>query len=169
MIGRRYAGQWDESREEVDDMASLVFPSMVRDQVLEQHATLRTLLQSALDHVDRWSSAAGEHRGARLGAIGRELCDQIRAHLLFEDEALAPVVAVLDTWGPERVRELHREHARQREELDDLEAIFETSADPDQIAAAVTALAEDITRDMAGEEEGCLSAAGMCAGILPIT
>jgi hypothetical protein len=147
-------------------MSTLVFPSLVRDQVLEQHAALREMLRSAIEHVARWRLATRDRDVTRLRAFGRELCDRFREHLAFEDEHLRPVLAVLDTWGPERVRELHREHTRQREALDAFAASFETDADAEQTALALTALAEDIERDMAAEEDGCLGASAMSAGVL---
>ena len=68
-------------------MAALLFPSKVRDQVLEQHADLRELLREAVDELTRDAEAGSTDR-ARLAARGRELCARFHEHLLYEDEEL---------------------------------------------------------------------------------
>ena len=97
-------------------MTLLVFPTHVREQVLAQHAELRTILGRVTDHaVSRGSDV--QERAVRLRRVVMELCERFRAHLVFEADALKPVFAVLDSWGPERIRELETEHARQRRDL----------------------------------------------------
>jgi hypothetical protein len=141
-------------------MASLVFPSTVRDEVLAQHDELRALLRATVDALARQAEAGDVDEG-RLRELGRELCGRFHEHLLYEDENLVPVLAVLDTWGPERVRELHTEHARQRRTLGALWMMFDFANDIDELGAALRDLAEDMLRDMEAEEAGCLAADGM--------
>jgi hypothetical protein len=148
-------------------MPALIFPSKVRDEVLAQHADLRELLRATVDDLSR-QAAAGESDCARLRVMGRELCARFHEHLLYEDEELVPVLAVLDTWGPERVRELHDEHARQRRTLGALWMTFDFATDLGQLGAALRDLAEDMLRDMEAEEAGCLAAEAMAAPLLQV-
>lgn len=149
-------------------MATLVFPSHVRERILEQHAGLRTLLRGAMEHAKR---GAGDDQGlkaARLRAIVPELCERFQAHLVFEDDALRPVFAVLDSWGPERIRELDTEHARQRQELDALRARLDSEENVHRLSAAVNALADALLKDMDAEEDGCLRASLLSAVSLTV-
>ena len=145
-------------------MATLVFPAVVRDQVREQHTALRTVLNDAL-------AAAAESKAAdvnRLSATARELCERFSAHLAFEDDALPPVLAVLDSWGPERLRSMRDEHTRQRRVLDELRLKSEIAPSPRELTAALTRLATALLRDMDEEEEGLLQSSGMAAAFLTI-
>lgn len=145
-------------------MATLVFPAMVRDQVRQQHTALRTMLNDA-----RASTAASEDRDLhRLAAIARDLCEQFCAHLAFEDHALPPVLAVLDSWGPERVMSLHQEHTRQRRVLDELRLKLEAEPSVPDLTADLNQLAADLLRDMDEEEEGLLRSPAMAASFLTI-
>ena len=143
-------------------MTALVFPTHVREQILEQHAGLRTLLRRALDHTVLDRSDGDEPDPVRLGAVVVELCGRFRAHLVFEADALKPVFAVLDSWGPERIRELDTEHARQGHDLDALLARVEARENIQQLSAAVSGLAADLLKDMDAEEDGCLRASLLC-------
>ncbi len=134
-------------------MPSLVFPSLVRDEVLEQHVELRGLLERAIVDATPQRSASSELDSEGLGATARELCARFRAHLAFEEDALARVFAVLDAWGPERVRNLHDDHARQRQEFDALLGMFESGGDVELLAVALRNLAVDLLRDMEEEED----------------
>ena len=145
-------------------MATLVFPATVRDQVRMQHAELRTLLQDALT-----ATVTPEDRDlTRLAAIARDLCERFRAHLAFEDQALCPVLAVLDSWGPERVMSLHHEHARQRGVLDEVRLRLEAEPSVPELTAALNQLAATLLRDMDDEEQGLLQSSAMAANFLTI-
>ena len=148
-------------------MGALVFPSMVRDQVLEQHAQLREILERVIVDATFRQSAARESGGRRLEATARELCQRFRDHLAFEDEVLRPVFAVIDAWGPERVKDLGDEHDRQRRELDAFLARVELRDNVDALAVELRGLAEDLLRDMKEEEEGCLRADLLIGDSLP--
>ena len=149
-------------------MTRLVFPSHVREQILEQHAELRTLLRGAIEHAERGARDDQELDAPRLRAIFLELCQQFRAHLVFESDALRPVFAVLDSWGPERIRELDNEHARQRQELDALGARLASEESIRRLSAAISELADDLLKDMDAEEDGCLRASLLSAVSLTI-
>lgn len=149
-------------------MPSLVFPSLVRNQVLEQHVELRALLERAIADATPERSARQALDADRLGTTARELCARFRTHLAFEEETLVRVFAVLDAWGPERVRNLHDDHARQRHEFDALLGRFESGGDVELLALALRNLAADLLRDMEEEEEGCLRASLMSADSLTV-
>ena len=150
-------------------MSRLVFPTHVREQVLEQHVELRNLLHRALAEAAPDGSDAPEPDAVRLRTVALELCERFRAHLIFEAEALRPVLAVLDAWGPERIRDLEREHARQQQDLDALLDRMEPGEAALRLAPALQSLAGALLRDMEEEEEeGCLRASLLSAVSLTI-
>ena len=149
-------------------MTTLVFPSHVRERILEQHTELRTLLRGAMEHPERGPRNDQELDAARLRAVFLELSERFRAHLVFESEALSPVFAVLDSWGPERIRELNLEHTRQRQELDSLRAKLDSEESIHRLSAAITELANDLLKDMDEEEDGCLRASLLSAVSLTV-
>jgi len=146
-------------------MAALLFPSMVRDEILEQHADLRVRLDELAEEIGlcRLGQSGSDDR---LRALGRDLCARFHAHLRFEDDKLVPVLAAIDSWGPERVRELHVAHARQRAKLAALWTRLDFEPDPDEVERALADLAEDITTDMEAEEDGLLGQAAMSSALL---
>jgi hypothetical protein len=146
----------------------LVFPALVRARVLEQHGELRQLLGDLIaDTAAMLRPGSAPDRG-RLETAARELGARFRAHLAFEEEELTHVFAVLDAWGPERVRDLQEEHARQRRKLDAVVAGFEAEMAAEPMAEALLELAADLLRDMADEEEGCLRASLLGADTLTV-
>jgi hypothetical protein len=147
-------------------MSTLVFPASVRDEVLRQHDELRGLLRAVARDVD--TADVDEPPGRRLMASGRELCQRFREHLSFEDEYLKPVLAVLDSWGPERVRGLEEDHRRQRCRLVAVMDAIETSGDPEEAAEELADLIEDLGLDMEQEELTCLAAPDMAAELLTV-
>jgi Hemerythrin HHE cation binding domain len=153
---------------EVVAMSSLVFPTHARDQVLEQHVELRAFLHRVIAHGAPERSEASELDAVRLRTAALELGQRFRAHLVFEAEVLKPVFAVLDAWGPERIRDLENEHARQRKDLDALLERFESGEDLERLAGALRSLAVDLLQDMEEEEQGCLRASLLSAVSLRI-
>jgi hypothetical protein len=147
-------------------MPSLVFPALVRNQILEQHRDLRGLLEGVLrirasDTRPPSSEPSGDPR--RLADAATELCQRFQAHLSFEQAALTPIFAIIDAWGPERVKDLWDEHDRQRRELDELRRRFEREDDEERLAQALHGLADELLRDMEEEEAGCLRASLLSA------
>jgi hypothetical protein len=136
----------------------MVFPSQVREGILEQHAGLRTLLHGAMAHAKGGGCTDQERDAVRLRAIVSELCERFRAHLVFESDALKPVFAVLDSWGPERIRELDIEHG---DRLESEENIL-------HLSTALSELADDLLKDMDAEEDGCLRASLLSAVSLTV-
>jgi hypothetical protein len=148
-------------------MPSLVFPSLVRDQILGQHIELRGLLVQVIADATPGHPDRRAVESPQLMTTARELCARFKAHLVFENEELARVFAALDSWGPERVRALHDEHFRQRQELDALLAKLEAGCDAEELALEIRELATRLSRDMEDEEAGCLSDSSMSANSLP--
>jgi hypothetical protein len=147
-------------------MSTLVFPASVRDEVLRQHDELRGLLRDVMRAADM--AAFEEPPCDRLIERGRELCLRFRDHLAFEDEWLKPVLAVLDSWGPERVRGLDEDHRRQRARIDDVLESMESSGDPAEMSEALNDLVEDLAHDMYEEELSFLCAPDMGAAMLTV-
>ena len=147
-------------------MPSLVFPSMVRSQVLEQHVELRALLEHVKGASASPDTVTGEPDPDRLITAARELHRRFIAHLAFERAVLTPVFAVLDAWGPERVQQLEGEHSAQREHLDALLARFDSGANVRELSVALRDLAEELLADMEEEELGCLRASLLSADSL---
>jgi hypothetical protein len=140
---------------------SLVFPSTIRSQVLAQHEKLRELANKTL------AETAGSSLDVNsLERCAREVHERFHSHLLFEESALVPVLWVVDGWGPERVDDLRREHARQRQELDAVIQGLESGWSAERLALELTRLAGDLLKDMIEEEEGCLRASLLCDGHL---
>jgi hypothetical protein len=145
--------------------AEFLFPSTVRNQVLEQHQELRRLLGHTLEQTSRCLLRHGPDLGD-LTAAARELRRRMFAHLAFEERALAPILAAMDLWGPERVQALLDEHRRQRAELDTVIDGIETDWDAERAALVIRSLTIDLLRDMEEEEKGCLSAALLLEEVL---
>lgn len=136
---------------------SVFFPAAVRERVLEQHQTLRQLLQQSLDATTRAFQPEGPNRD-EISRLVFELRSRFWAHLAFEERHLAPVLANLDLWGPERVQDLYTEHMRQRAQLEILVEGIAHGWDVQHIALALRSLATDLLLDMEEEERGCVSA-----------
>jgi DUF438 domain-containing protein len=140
-------------------MPSLVFPALVRNQILEQHRDLRGLLEEVLRiraSGTRPPSSEAFRDARRLADVAQELCQRFNDHLSFEQDALTPIFAIIDAWGPERVKDLWEEHDRQRRELDELRRRFEREDDVERLADALHGLADELLKDMEEEEAGCL-------------
>jgi hypothetical protein len=136
---------------------TILFPTAVRDRVLEQHQGLRALLQQTLDVTTVALRRDGPER-AQVSRLVQELRARFFAHLAFEERTLAPVLAQVDLWGPERVQDLLAEHTRQRAEVDTLVAGLESHWDVERLALVLRSLATDLLIDMEEEERGCVSA-----------
>jgi len=140
---------------------AFVFPSTVRSQVLAQHEELREFTSRTAAEADR-----GTLQPETLARLAREIHRRFHDHLLFEEKALVPVLWAVDGWGPERVQELRSDHARQRRELDDVLAGLESGWSGERLALELTRLTDDLMKDMAEEETGCLRASLLNDGCL---
>jgi iron-sulfur cluster repair protein YtfE (RIC family) len=139
---------------------SVFFPAAVRGRILEQHDALRELLRQSLDATTR-AFLPGGPGGDELSRLVHELRARFRAHLTFEERALLPILAQVDTWGPERVSSLLEEHSRQRAELETLVDGIVNRWDEQRLAFALRSLVTDLLLDMEDEERGCLAIEGL--------
>jgi hypothetical protein len=140
---------------------AFVFPSTVRNQILAQHEELREFT-----HRTAAEAAGGPSQLERLTRLAREIHRRFHDHLLFEEQALVPVLWAVDGWGPERVRELRSELARQRRELDEVLNGLESGWTGERVALELNRLADHLLKDMAEKEVGCLRASLLSDGCL---
>ena len=126
-------------------------PSQVRKEVLTQHEALRALLTTA-----RTAAQQPSANPLSVSHLALDIRRRFRAHLAFEERVLVPVLAAIDVWGPDRVRDLVDEHSRQRDELDALVDGIEQGWEPEQAAAVLRDLSGSLLRDMAEEERDYL-------------
>jgi hypothetical protein len=75
---------------------------------------------------------------------------------------------VVDHWGPERIRALHEDHARQRQEFATLIEALDGSWGTEHLGQAIFKLVTDLLRDMDEEEQGCLRPSLMGASFLEV-
>jgi hypothetical protein len=125
-------------------------PSAVRVQVLDQHRELRRLITRIVD-----ATAPGRPREPLMGLL-RDLRARLFQHLAFEEQTLTSALAEADAWGPQRVRDMLDEHARQRAEVEVIVQGIETW-DAEGLNLAARTLAADLIHDMDAEERGPLS------------
>jgi hypothetical protein len=134
---------------------TLVFPALVREQVMQQHGDLRAMMEGLLDEC-ACHLRQDEASRARFAAKVRDLHRCFVSHLEFEERALVPVLAIVDHWGPERRRDLYEEHRRQRAELARLIARMDDECNTTELVRLVRNLITDLTSDMDDEESACL-------------
>ena len=120
------------------------------DLILEQHRELRRLLALGLLHT--YALASG--RQSALAAL-RALVGQIRtafeAHLRDEEAALLPLFDDERLGGSRRAQNLREDHARQRREMETLDAQAEASR-AETFADQFDHLARTLLADIAEEE-----------------
>lgn len=126
-----------------------------RTEILAQHAGIREVLGD-LDRLTR-EVLSGQGPGViRLRAVVGGLRLQLERHLAFEEAHLVPVLKRADPWGPDRVKRLAEEHARQRRELATLEGDALATSDLRMTALALQKLIADVLTDMDHEERSLL-------------
>jgi hypothetical protein len=146
---------------------TLVFPASVREAVLDQHRELRALMQGVLAAC-ACEGPPQQHDRERVVEMIRDLHRCFDAHLAFEERELGSVLAVVDHWGPERLRAMHEEHAHQRAGLADLLEGTQAGWQTEQLARVARGLVSELVRDMDDEESGCLDAKLLGAQFLEI-
>jgi iron-sulfur cluster repair protein YtfE (RIC family) len=129
-----------------------IYPSEIRERILEDHRMLRTLLERMEVLARHMLQGKGSSRG-ELRAQLLVLDERLRTHMELEEEVLVPALRSADAWGQERVDRFHAEHTRQREILD---AIWRSDAEVHRTGIEFALLAWGLVRllreDMAEEE-----------------
>jgi hemerythrin-like domain-containing protein len=134
---------------------TFIEPSQARARILTEHAELRSML----DRLDRWTRHAVDDAQA-LGPLrggARELYYKLTAHLLLEDQVLAPRLREIPGWGTVLAERLAEEHRRQRERLEHALAMLDDeSSSRALLIATVRSIARDLRLDMETEEKELL-------------
>jgi iron-sulfur cluster repair protein YtfE (RIC family) len=94
---------------------------------------------------------------SRAEAVAQAFYRDLREHIDFEDDLLAPVLRELDAWGGVRADQLTQHHREQRQQLRIL-AERSPSEPPQGLANLLEVLIDDLRTDMAYEEREVLSA-----------
>jgi iron-sulfur cluster repair protein YtfE (RIC family) len=147
-----------EAAAELDPAA--LDPAQVRAVILEEHRKIRALL-ARLESDAMTLLACSVPKPSARRALQRKaltLCDEMTAHIAFENRVLVPVVEVIDAWGTVRAQTLLDEHEAQlrllRAYADMLMIDNETNQDT---SLTVWQLVRSIGQDMREEERQVLS------------
>ncbi|MBX3269397.1 MAG: hemerythrin domain-containing protein [Sandaracinaceae bacterium] len=129
-------------------------PREVREVVLADHAALRVRIE-LLRRAIGTAGVTGDP--AALRELLPSFLDHLGAHLALEDQLLAPTLASIDAWGPERSRRLAEEHAAQRAWIAaSRERLAATGGDASTLAAEALVMIARVEEDMAQEEQVAL-------------
>jgi iron-sulfur cluster repair protein YtfE (RIC family) len=138
-------------------------PDVVRDQVLAQHALAQhALLRDAIAKVAYEAARVASAESPALSDLRRAfdaLARDLRAHLVYEDGALAPILRATDAWGVIRATHLRDDHQAQRTSLAAMGEDLVSGAKPSsQLLDEITWFLDGLARDMETEEEQYLRA-----------
>ena len=141
-------------------------PNEVRELVLADHAALRIrleLLRRAVREADT------DRNPAALCDLLPSVLDQLSSHLELQDRVLAPVLQVIDAWGPERASRLGEEHAAQRAWIEESRLRLEQNRDDaGRLAVLARAMIERVEKHIAEEEDSVLCADILTDGVIQI-
>ena len=90
-------------------------PSEIRDELLEQHASLRAMIEDV-----RWVAGRARESDGMPGELHdhvRRLALAFRAHNRREEEVLKGFLVTVDAWGPVREEIMSEEHVAEHVEL----------------------------------------------------
>ena len=132
-------------------------PSEIRQQVLDDHETIRGILLS-LEDLSRRVIGGQQGLAGPLRLEGETLLSRLRHHMHWEDVHLRPaLLEVPGAWGKERAEELDRDHREQRDLLSDaLDRVQDPSRPPSLVARNLLDLVELLRADMEQEERDLL-------------
>ena len=135
---------------------SSIRPSQVRTRILREHDALGARIEELAALVSQLNAGQSGAWAAVLEAA-QSLHSELREHIDFEDEVLAPALRQSDSWGPLRADQLIRHHAQQRAELREL-GVRCTREDAAGLADLVTAMIVELRLDIAHENRDFLHA-----------
>jgi iron-sulfur cluster repair protein YtfE (RIC family) len=141
------------------DPASLD-PALVRATILAEHQKLRVLLTRLEAGATALLACATHKASARhaLRQLALQLCDEMEAHVAFENQLLLPVIERVDAWGQARAHKLSQEHAQQLQLLQAYAGMLTNDEDtPQALSITVWSLVETIREDMSDEEAEVLN------------
>lgn len=127
-----------------------------REQVLEQHQTLRNLVRRT-----KGALALDDEPSALKEAVS-ELAGFFLRHLRSEERVLFPIIRDLDPWGPARVDQLLDGHRKQRALVAALLDQLRQESSGAILVADVDWFVNLLEADMAEEEEMLLSLSDDC-------
>lgn len=133
-----------------------MYPSQVRNRILEDHNEIRALLEK-LEELE--AAPAGEAASVELINAATTLKTKLRAHIELEDEILDPALnEVGDAWRKlrqQKLQDLHVEHERLLATLDEVLKSDPVASKP--LHDTVNALIASVREDMELEESILLS------------
>jgi hypothetical protein len=109
-------------------------PSEVRRRVLDDHGTLRVLMD-ALEATARQVLAGESDLLESLRLQAEALLERLERHMHWEDLHLRPALLEADAWGEARASKLDGDHREQREVLGYALASLAEGARPDGVVA----------------------------------
>jgi hemerythrin-like domain-containing protein len=131
-------------------------PSEVRERVLAEHEALRRQL-ARLEERARLVAGGASDAAPTLRAEGTAFLALLGEHMRWEEQHLVPALRALGARGREQATALVREHAEQRELLDDALARLRDGARPSLLVARnLLDLAALLREDMEREEQARL-------------
>jgi hypothetical protein len=134
-------------------------PSEIRRELLDQHASIRTMTEVAQTIAKRMR--AGQPPEGDLQDCVARLAEAIHAHNAREEELLRELAPVFDAWGKERLSMMDHEHMAAHRRLD--EAIRGIPRVRTELAAVgVIALSHLIREHMDREEAAFLNEEVLC-------
>ena len=131
-------------------------PSEVRRIILEEHAQLRSKLaemEGAMIKVSGRQGGAEQEMLNHLLQFNQMFLD----HIALEEKILRGILKTVDAWGEIRVKNMDEEHSRQRGQIQDLVKMMNEKS-PSGYLNYLRDFVEELYRDMAIEEQDCLSA-----------
>jgi len=122
----------------------------VHGVILRQHTEIRARMRG----IDRLSTAAGKHDSLNhLRITLGHFASMFEQHLAFEERELAPLLRAVDSWGPVRENDLIEEHREQRQRVEALCALADSTATKmSEVRGEVHWLMKTLTEDMEREE-----------------
>lgn len=131
------------------DIFRSLSPSSVRKIILEEHGQLRDKLSQVESVME------GKDSNILINAV-RELLYFFIKHIANEEQILRPVLKDIDAWGEERVNRMNKEHAQQRQSVNQIEKAL-NKGNLKEVITLVKKFTSELHVDMTQEEKECLS------------
>lgn len=139
---------------------STLDPAQVRTIILAEHQKIRARLARLESDAMALLACSVPKSTARHALLQQalDLCEQMDAHIGFENQVLVPVVELVDAWGPVRARRIVEEHEDQLRVLRAYaDMLMSNSESNSRVSVTVWQLVQSIGQDMREEETQILS------------